>query len=386
MKKRVAIIQTTFTPGGGTEAVSAWMMEALKADYEISLITFTPVEVEALNGFYQTNLRADQISVIRPALPRLLARTRHFNLLKAHLMMRFCRSIKLDFDLFISCGREMFFGRPGIQYLALAPGSGLQYDGYRARQLLRRVYQRICYWISGSSNTDHMQNMTLVVSEWAGRLIESIYQMHDYRVVYPPISPSFDKSPWASRKNGFLCVGRLVPEKQIDKAIEILKEVRDNGFDINLHIDGRPDDPVYAKKINQICETEPWITMSGLMPKDDLLRLMGDYKYGINAATDEPFGIVVAEMVQAGSIVFVPNSGGQTEIVTAPELTYDDVPDAVKKITRVLGEPHLQESVLDQFSHDNESFSTESFCQNIRGIVCDFLKPPGENRAAALPH
>ena len=102
---------------------------------------------------------------------------------------------------------------------------------------------------------------------------------------------------------------------------------------------------------------------------------MDRYKYGINGALDEHFGIAVAELVKAGSIVFVPNGGGQTEIVGMPELIYDDVDDAVAKITAVLSGNRAQQAALEKLSQQSKIFSTETFCQHMQQTVREFLHP-----------
>ena len=51
---------------------------------------------------------------------------------------------------------------------------------------------------------------------------------------------------------------------------------------------------------------------------------------------NEHFGIAVAEMMQAGCITFIHDSGGQTEIVNLRELRYQTKEEAIEKIIQVL--------------------------------------------------
>ena len=51
-RKRVAIVEPDVLPGGGTEAVASWGMEALKNDYDVTLITFSQIDVNILNQYY----------------------------------------------------------------------------------------------------------------------------------------------------------------------------------------------------------------------------------------------------------------------------------------------------------------------------------------------
>ena len=82
---------------------------------------------------------------------------------------------------------------------------------------------------------------------------------------------------------------------------------------------------------------------------------------------------VVAQMVKTGCVVFVPNGGGQREIVDTTELVYDDIEDAVGKITKVLsGEASIQTS-MNGLQERGRLFSTATYCGNIRRIVDEYF-------------
>ena len=80
-----------------------------------------------------------------------------------------------------------------------------------------------------------------------------------------------------------------------------------------------------------------------------------------------------AEMVRAGMIVWVPNGGGQVEIVGgAPELRYDSREQAIEQITRVVSEPREQQRLREHLAARADRFSAEHFMHRVRGIVADF--------------
>ena len=85
----------------------------------------------------------------------------------------------------------------------------------------------------------------------------------------------------------------------------------------------------------------------------------------------------VAELVKAGCIVFVPNSGGQKEIVDTPKLTYDDIDDAVTKITDVLDQSSLRKSLLKHLDQKQKMFSTSVFRQEMQAVVQDLIAAEG---------
>ena len=376
----MAVVQPVLVPGGGTEAVTAWTIEALKNQYDVSLVTFSSLQIEVLDRYYGTELGGSNISIVRPGLPPLLKQSRRFLLLKDHLMMRYCKSVRNRFDLFIGVGGVMDFGSPGVQYMALAPGSTLvkvlggDPGSPRWYRLFKLTFMGLSQLISSWSRDRVLQNTTLVTSRWAGEVIERLYGISHWKVLYPPVSVPAAKGPWSLRENGFLCIARISPEKRIERAIEIVKQLRERGLDICLRIVGRQDDLIYAEQIKQLCEQNgTWAVSQDALPREELRSLMARFKYGINAASDEPFGISIAEMVTAGCIVFVHDSGGQKEIVDDPRLIYCDIPDAVDKITKVLESETLQESLLARLENRDEIFSTQAFCSGMQKVVHEFF-------------
>ena len=386
---RIAIAQPTFAPGGGTEAVTAWTIEALKEDYDVTLISFSPINVGQLNRFCGTSLREGEFSILHLSLPFMLNRTRRFSILKDHLIMRYCKAAQDQFDLFICPSGVMDFGSPGIQYVGLGPGSTLlkvmDRDGKGANWYLswKRWFMRGCQWLSDFSEDSTRANVTFAPSVWAGEIIERAFVIQDYRVVYPPIDAAPYNALWNSRTNGFLCVSRIIPEKRIEVVIEILGRVRENGHDVSLRIVGRQDDPDYARKIRRLClEHQSWVSLDPVLDRSQILPLMAQYKYGIHGALNEPFGIAIAEMVKMGCVMFVPNGGGQVEIVGSPQLTFDDVDEAVSNICQVLSSNELQLSVRAHLEAQGKLFSSQAYCQATRSAVDELLEDVGHRSSS----
>jgi glycosyltransferase involved in cell wall biosynthesis len=99
------------------------------------------------------------------------------------------------------------------------------------------------------------------------------------------------------------------------------------------------------------------------------VRLIAGHRFGIHGMREEHFGIGIAEMVRAGCVVWVPNGGGQVEIVADARLRYDSVEDAAKKIVRVLQDPAELATVRAHLAARRDLFSTEHFVREIRAIA-----------------
>src|SRR6185503_12252543 len=89
------------------------------------------------------------------------------------------------------------------------------------------------------------RNLTLVNSDWSGNRVRAEYDMPT-RTVYPPVGGEFPSIPWAERDEGFVCVGRISPEKRIERIIAILGEVRQMRPGVRLHVVGMPGDTTAA--------------------------------------------------------------------------------------------------------------------------------------------
>ena len=107
----------------------------------------------------------------------------------------------------------------------------------------------------------------------------------------------------------------------------------------------------------------------------ELVRRICSHRYGIHGMPGEHFGMSVAEMLTGGCIVFVPDGGGQTEIVGAcAELRYLGPDDAVRKIHAVLSSADEQERLRACLAPRRELFSVERFTHRIREIVDEFAQ------------
>ena len=80
--------------------------------------------------------------------------------------------------------------------------------------------------------------------------------------------------------------------------------------------------------------------------------------------------MAVAELVRAGTIVFLPRGGGQVEIVGGDErFLYRTAEEAVEKIVCTMRDPGLQESLRATLASLGKRFSSERFVQEFRQIV-----------------
>ena len=383
-KLKVAVVH----PGlgfGGSEAPALWTIEALKADYDLTLISMGDVDLRRLNAYYGTSLALGDFSLRRVPLPVGLRGTAKFAGLKGRFLQGYVRRVAPEFDVLISSYGPMDFGKLGLQMIAdfsfveewrleLNPSFRTWKAWFYGNTLIRSVYLRLGDCIARSRPEAWKQNVTLANSAWsAGRLLDR-YGIPS-QVVYPPVAMDFPTIPYAERDKGFVCLGRVSPEKCVHSVIAILEKVRVRGHDVHLHILGGIDDSDYAIKVRRLAEQfREWVYLEGWTHGDRKRELLAGHRFGIHARPNEPFGIAVAEMVQAGCLVFVPKGGGQVEIVNHPALIYADEADAVEKIDAVLACEDEQQKLLDHLRQGSNSFSVKTFVDTMRRVVAEFAE------------
>jgi glycosyltransferase involved in cell wall biosynthesis len=378
--KRILFIQLRISSVGGAEGLAAWILEALKRDYRLTLLTWEPVDFAALNRFFGTELRPSEIeaTTVKPAAARLakLFPAPAVRLRYLYLLMQ-ARRRAARFDALITAANEADLGPRGIQYIHFPEALSKETEAlrwYHAPAAVR-VYEAIGERLTGFSIDRMKRNLTLANSEFTARAIRAAFGIEPL-VVYPPAVGKFADVPWDQRKDGFVCIGRISGEKRIQVMIEILSAVRRAGPQVHLHVIGQLFDAGYLDWIRRLARTNaPWVHLHENLSRPELAALITGHRYGIHANPGEPFGMAVAELISGGCITFVPNSGGQVEIVGNDErLIYSSPEDAVSKILRALREPDYQASLRNHVASRRNLFGSERFVSRIREVVGDYLQ------------
>jgi glycosyltransferase involved in cell wall biosynthesis len=362
----------------------AWVIQALQSDHDVTLLTWEPVDFRTVNRYFGTEIDPDRVRLhLIPGWLRALLPS-GFGFLKHNILLRECKRLRSSYDVVFTGHNESDFGGPGIQYIhypclddprvnaaSKRQEESLPLSWYHRSHSIMRAYFALCTRISGFSLEGVRRNVTLVNSDWTGRLAKEVLAVEP-RTVYPPVHAEFPAVPWEQRELGFVCVGRISPEKRVDRIVRILAAVRRKGWDIHLHVIGsRTDNPSYFAQIQPLLQAnQSWVSLEENLPHEQLRALVARHRYGIHGMDHEHFGIAVAEMVKAGCIVFTPNSGGQVEIIgNDSRLTYDSDEQAVEKVTAVLGNSSIQHDLLEHLAGCGTNFSTDRFVREIRGIV-----------------
>jgi glycosyltransferase involved in cell wall biosynthesis len=376
-RRRLLFVQPSLQPPGGGNGVAAWMLQALKDEYEITVYTWWPVDVERINRFWGTSIRPDDFHATRvptwlrrivdaPPLPLAMLRTA--------VMINAVRRRSAEYDLAVTANNEADFGSVGVQYVHypwnMFPRPAVDLRWYHFGFLLAPYY-RLCVALSRFSADSMRRNITLVNSDWTGRQAWTRYQIAS-RTVYPPVRTVTSSLGWEARVPEFVAIGRIAPEKELERVIDVMTAVRAQVPAVRLHVVGTTDQMRYYRRIvRRIRAAGDWIQLHEDLSRSELDALIGRVRYGIHGMREEHFGMAPAEMVRAGCIVWVPDGGGQVEIVGDARLTYGSIEEGVAKITRTLGDADEQARLRAHLATRASLFSTERFMQQVRAAVAE---------------
>jgi len=377
-RRRLLILHSNLRPGGGSEAVAAWMIQALQASWDVAVHTWAPPDFEAINRWYGTSIRSDEVEVhvVPRAARRVVASVPWFSLLRYTMLVRAARRGAARWDAIISADNEMALGRKIIQYvhyprfLRPRPQSDLRW--YHRIPGVLTLYYGICDRLADRAPGDMARNVTLVNSAWTAARMRAAYPSADVTVIYPPVAAGADHVEWDRRENGFVCLGRFSTEKEAAKVIQILAAVRRVVPDVRLHFAGARS-TAFRHLLRLVRPHRSWIEIHPNLSRIELSGLLTRQRYGIHGMSEEHFGIGPAEMVRAGCIVFLGAGGGQVEIVGGDaRLLYATPEDAVAKIVHVLTHPAEQTSVRTGLERSAATFSAERFVASMREIADRF--------------
>lgn len=368
----VAVFHPDLSSGGGGEAVCMNVLAALEDDHDVTLYTIVDPDFDALNEYYRTDIddvtvdRMGRLGTVIDACGQFLRN--HTDMTAMRLQSAILnRSLDHgDHDLVVSTYNEFSFTTPAVQYVH-HPNFGFKRDSF-----VYRVYDRLSNAIDGFDKESIRESEVLANSEWTADQFESIYGTRP-RVVYPPVDThGFEPEAWERREPGFVSLGRIEPSKRIVENIGIVDGLRERGHDVHLHIVGPVFEERYANRVRRMVDEREYVTLDGEISRDELVSALCRHRYGLHGKENEHFGMVVAEFVAAGMVPFVPDDGGQCEIVNGEdEFVYGSVEEAVETIDDVLSRRDSGERLRELLPDVEQTYGRTRFREQIRDVVAE---------------
>jgi len=391
VRPRVLVVYREVGAHGGGSVVAAWALAALKERYDVSLLTWADVDYEGLRKYYGIELSPEDFEVILvPSVYRPW-----FNFfptpgaqLQLGLIMNACKRLLRgrDFEVVLGADNEADFGRRGIQYVhypwAKYPRPDYELRWYHRIPGLLRLYRFATITALGCSWPRIRQNATLANSEFVASEVQDTHRIEP-RVLYPPVLGPPSDVAWEERQSRIVCIGRIHRCKRWLDAVEIVKRVRECGYDLKLCVIGNEGDAAYLRELRRLERKHgDWFRLVVDAPHSELMRIVSESKFGMHCMVEEHFGIAVAELVLAGCIPFVNDSGGPPEIVgMEPVLRFESIDQAAERIEKVLRDPTMQDELRTRLLTHGQRFGVDQFQDGVREAVSEFLSATASARA-----
>jgi glycosyltransferase involved in cell wall biosynthesis len=385
MGRKVLIVQPSLQPPGGGNGVAAWILQALAHEHQVTVLSWSPVDIEPINRFFGTTLRSSEFdTIVVPrtwrAIPDRLPVPAA--LIRSGLLMRDTRRFTDRFDVIVGVHNETDYGRRGIQYVHyptyLRPRPEVDFRWYHRAAPVLNSYYAFADWIADFSQARMKANLTLANSSWTASRVREFLGI-EARTLYPPVVSGGTPLPWRERQRAFLAIGRISPEKEYERIIRILALVRRRVPDVALDIVGTWDRHTrgYYQRLESLAASltdgASWVRFHHNLTRHDVQSLIARSRYGIHGMREEHFGMAPAEMMLGGMVVWVPNGGGQVEIVgSEPALVYNDEESAAHSIASAITNPTEEARLREYLASRYHLFNVDRFIASVQQIVADF--------------
>jgi glycosyltransferase involved in cell wall biosynthesis len=256
--------------------------------------------------------------------------------------------------------------------LAYLPRPDIEMRWYHRIPGLLGAYRGFCQRLSRGSNAGLRRNLSLANSAFVAGKIKDVHGVES-RVLYPPVPGDFPDIPWERRRAAAVAVGRMHCCKRWEMAVEIVDLVRREGLDLSLTLIAHRDDPEYGQRMAALAASRPWFRILSDLSREQLAWEVAQHRYGLHTMENEHFGIAVAELLRAGCIPFVHDSGGPVEIVGGrAELRFPDATAGARAVASAMRDPARQEGLRQFLAGRRNLFSAEEFCDSLRRLAGEF--------------
>jgi glycosyltransferase involved in cell wall biosynthesis len=176
--------------------------------------------------------------------------------------------------------------------------------------------------------------LELANSRWTAQHMARHLNLPEPPVLYPPVKARARRN-LPRDPHLILSLGRIVPGKRLEEAVEVLDGLRRAGLPARLAIVGRAEG-AYAQRLLRRWRNRPGLLLYPNASDVQLERLLARASFGLHCYRQEHFGIAVAEMICAGILPMVHDDGGVAELVTEPLLRFDGVGCATAQLARLM--------------------------------------------------
>jgi glycosyltransferase involved in cell wall biosynthesis len=185
-----------------------------------------------------------------------------------------------------------------------------------------------------------------------------------------------------------LTVGVLEPRKNQAILLEVLRELRNEGHDLELIIIGRPGwrwtNPLTMEKYRDI---RPWVRILADIPDADLIEFYSRAELFIYPSFYEGFGLPILEAMACGAPVISSAASSMPEVAGAAALFADpgDAQAFASQALRLLRVPALRQAMVDAGVERARRFTWRSTAEATLVLYQEVCRSATRERVAAEP-
>lgn len=357
---------------GGGGAVAMNIAQALQDEHTLSLVTTRSKDVNDLNEYYSTNVT--EIEIYEFSILDRIDKMGHLRVMKDSLLSRLVDTFWPNYDLVINTTSDIKVSGKSITYVH-GPYQILERSiKERNHNGISKYYFRMCDYIESK---EKKSPKFLANSQWTSNNVSDKINIKPSIVSPPVYTDDIEPIEWKERRNDILTIGRLSPEKNILRNIKIVERIRERGHKVQYHIVGpKSEDRLdYVSKVEREARKHDFVHLEGKIEREKLSSMISSFKWGLHGHDCEHFGITVAELVSGGVIPFVPNDGGQIEIVNfCNKVTYESEEEAAAKLDKAMKSDERVRKIKYELHDMKNKFGVRRFREEIKHIVERYIE------------
>lgn len=384
---RAIVVHHSLSEFGGAELVAVAVIETLhEMGFEIELVTVEKPKNEMLRRIFDAKLDVKSIHCVLPSNLRL-HKSQYSQLITQLLTLPLMLGKKADLIINTHADFPLPYLKrhtPLISYVHFPYiphfSSVRQYPQRYQKSIVWKIYYTPYNILAGL-----LKPLVMFALKRSYVLTNSYYSKNEINREAPTVNPLIVRPPVDTehftnfessqhRENKILVIGRIAPEKQLERAIEIGKFLPTNS---KMYIIGRFKPSVRAN--NYLDKLESMINQYGLnnrieilknVSRDELREQMLSAKVYLHTKSDEHFGISIVEAVSAGLVPIVPASGGPKEFI--PQCYhYRTNEEAAELITKYLDISQNERLTISKIAN---KFSKSEFKNKLKKIIDSILQ------------
>lgn len=386
---RVLMVYPQFRVLGGAEIVALHLLRWLltRPGVEVTLLTLHPVDLEELQRNSGILFNGTSVRVVEAFCPAFVRDAdQSMTILKLAFLHRHAKRISREYVLCITPYGEEDFGVRGVQLIHhptfvskrflhrfKMTGNTTILDRWL---ILAELYRGLIYAISGNRPSGYRRNLTIPSTEFIRGVLEEAYGITG-EVLYPAVLPDNEPpetNPWEKREFLIVALGRLAPDKNYLRLLELFRAIHIQFPESQFVIIGRIGNSAYAEMLQRkVSESGLPVRFVTGASNEEVREYLSRARFLLHAKEFEHFGIALVEAANYGCLPLAHDSGGAPEILPSILLRYRTEDELVRNLARICTNDALRRAIQNELREGLVRFRLPAFEAGLDRLLTPFL-------------